>query len=257
MESEVTDVSFEDALQEEAQHDQAPPPPAQAPPRPRPAPGAQSHDESQTATAQAAPIPPPSPPEDSESKRAREEAQDDLEILAPPVESKAWIFGEGELKREYIQCELSVTGSAQWFALLGEFLDKAMSGENALSLNSLLSPPTPGGRGGQFSVADFQDADMFVHALGKLLVVMPEFLEKSVCIWLDVPDYEWELVRVIMRRSPKNGGMSHEMFEGILETFIDQNYGEIDRFFRVRFQRLRTRWQARAKEASQSRSSKR
>lgn len=250
MEAEVTEVSFEDALAEEAQHDQAE---GDAAPRPRPAPGGQhAHESPDSGHTQ---TPPPPPPTDSEAQAAAEQAKEDIEILAPPVESREWTFGEGEAQRTYVQCELSVTGSAQWFSLLGEFLDKAMSGENALSLNSLLSPPTP--RQGQFQLTDFQDADMFVHALGKLLIVGPEFLEKSVCIWLDVPDYEWELVRLLMRRSPKRGGMSPETFEGILETFIDQNYVEIDRFFRVRFQRLRARWQARAKEASQSRSSKR
>lgn len=253
METDVREVSFEEALAEEGQHDQVEG--GDAAPRPRPAPGGPHTNaaESDQEHTQAPPTPPPS---NSEAETAAEQAKEDIEILAPPIEAKQWAFGEGEARRTYVQSELSVTGSAQWFALLGEFLDKAMSGENHLSLNSLLSPPKPREGAGQFQLADFQDADMFVHALGKLLMVMPEFLEKSVCIWLDVPDYEWELVRLLMRRSPKRGGMSPETFEGILETFIDQNYAEIDRFFRVRFQRLRARWRARAKEASQSRSSK-
>jgi hypothetical protein len=60
-----------------------------------------------------------------------------------------------------------------------------------------------------------------------------------------------------MKLPPSQGGMSHDTFEEILATFLDQNYPEIDRFFRVRFPRLRDRYRARAKEANQSRSSKR
>jgi hypothetical protein len=197
-------------------------------------------------------------PQTEEEKREadakRKAAEEDLELLAPKVAPRQWTFGPEGSQRTYIQYELSVTGSAQWFGLVGEVLEDALSGDHALSLNSLLSMPTP--RGGQLQIQDFQDADMFVHALGKLLTHAPKFLEKSVCIWLAVPDYEWELVAELMKLPPSQGGMSHEQFEEILATFIDQNYPEIDRFFRVRFPRLRDRWQARAKEASQSRFSK-
>lgn len=247
MESDVREVSFEEALAEEnIDIDQS-----EAPARRRP-PHAHSVDGDAAQHTQSIPQP---FQEDSEAQRKQEEIKDDLETLAPPVESREWTFGEGDLERKYVQRELSVIGSAQWFRLLGDILDKTMSGDNALSLNSLLAPPTPR-EPGNFKIADFQDADMFVHALGKLLTVMPNFLEDSICIWLDVPDYERPLIRELMRRSPKIGGMSYDTFEEILATFIDQNYSEIDRFFRVRSQRLRARWQARAREASQSRSSK-
>jgi hypothetical protein len=188
----------------------------------------------------------------SKEEAERKAAQDDLELLAPKIKPREWTFGPEAQKRTYVQYELSVTGSAQWFGLVGEVLEDALSGDNALSLNSLLAVPER--QAGQFQIQDFRDADMFVHALGMLLTHAPEFLEKSVCIWLNVPDYEWELVAALMKLSPAQGGMSHDMFEGILETFIDQNYPEIDRFFRVRYPRLRARWQARAKEAAQSRS---
>jgi hypothetical protein len=232
METEVREVDFEDALKEEAGEQE------EAPSRPRP----QIQSES--------------PEETTEESQAKQQLKDDLELLAPKTAAREWTFGPSGQSRTYIQRELSVTGSAQWFGLVGEVLESALSGDNALSLNSLLAMPTPR-TPGQISLTDFQDADMFVHALGKLLIHAPKFLEKSVCIWLAVPDYEWEYVAELMRLSPSEGGMSHDMFEEILETFIDQNYPEIDRFFRVRYLRLRASWQARAKEAGQSRSSQR
>jgi hypothetical protein len=201
---------------------------------------------------------PPAPAEgNSEAAASAEEAKEDLEVLAPKVAAKEWTFGEGEIQRTYIQQELSVLGFAQWTGLVGEFLDKAMSGDNALTLNALMSPPSLRQAGQPITIQSFQDADVFVHAIGKLVQFAPDFLGKSVCIWLDVPDYEWDLVQALMKRSPKIGGMSHDDFQEILEIFIDQNYAEINRFFRERQRQIRARWQARAKEASQSRSSKR
>jgi hypothetical protein len=252
---DVREVSFEDALAEEAQNEDTPRP---RPPAPQPTIPESAIPESETIQVDTDQTPVSDTPvaETPESvAEQRAELEEELEDLEPAVAAKEWTFGEGESARSYIQCELSVIGSAQWFKLLGEVLEEAMTGENALSLNSILSPPTP--TGGQLQLQDFQEADMFVTALGKLLTVMPEFLEKSICIWLDVPDYEQELVNELMRRSPTRGGMSHDMFEEIVTVFIDQNYAEIDRFFRERFPRLRDRYRARAKEASRSRSQRR
>lgn len=249
METEATEVEFEDALAEEANANE---------PQARPAPGGQAPP--QTQAEHIAQIPQNFDQAEEQqpkaNEQAQEQAQEDQEILVPKTQAREWVFGQGDNSRKYIQEELSVIGEVQWFSLLGEFLDKALGGENAISLNALLSPPQRRGSN-QLQIQDFQDADTFVHALGKLVSFAPEFIEKSICIWLSVPDYEWELVRAYMKLSPKRGGMSHEDFEEIIATFIDQNYIAIDRFFRERYGRLRARYLARAKEASQSRSSKR
>lgn len=233
---DVREVSFEEALAEET--DQGAPQSESGgenplTPRPRPT----QHQEGQ--------------PEGSEVM-AEPEKPDDLEVLAPKIGAKQWTLGTGDFQKTYVQRELSVLGKAQWFSLVGEILDSALSGDNALSLNSLLTPPTPRA-GGSLSPTDFQDADTFVHAVGKLMEHSPTFLYKSICIWLDVPDYEWELVKDMMRRSPEQGGMSDDEFEEIFAIFIDQNYGQMIRFFQERFPRLRERWQARQTEIRERR----
>ena len=48
-----------------------------------------------------------------------------------------------------------------------------MSGENALSINSLMS--APGASAESLTMQDFRNADTFVHAVGKLLVYAPGF----------------------------------------------------------------------------------
>ena len=193
-----------------------------------------------------------------EAKTAKDQAEEELEYLAPKRGARQWPFGKdqnGNPIRMYTQRELSVIGKAQWFALVGEVFDKAMTGEGALTLNSILTPPP--GVNPQMQLQDFQDADTFVHAIGKLMVYAPEFLEKSICVWLSIPDYEWDLAREMMKMSPDQGGLSDDTFEDILATFIDQNFVGIDRFFRERANRVRARYQARAKEAAQSRSQRR
>lgn len=253
--NEDPEVEFETALAEEKQEGPPSEPEAENAfmrPRPEPVP----HPTLEDAGADQAPVQPPVNSETGSSS----DAEEDLEILVPKIAAKEWQFGheEGEnpVIRTYLQQELSVVGFAQWTGLVGEFLDDAMSGENALTMRSLLSPPSLT-KPGQPTIQDFQDADVFVHAIGKLVQFAPEFLMKSVCIWLDVPDYEWELVQALMKKSPAVGGMSHDMFQEIIEIFIDQNFGEINRFFRVRQQQIRARYRARAKEANPSRSSKR
>lgn len=255
-ETEAVDVKFEDAVAEEKENSD--PSAKNAFMRERPQPQEQNQVLQAAGADQA---PPKADTDDSETDEVRADTEEDMEILVPKIAAKEWTFGiEGDgdnpgIQRKYLQEELSVIGFAQWTGLVGEFLDDAMSGNNALTMSSLLSPPqlrTPGSP----SISDFKEADVFVHALGKLVQFAPDFTMKSVCIWLDVPDYEWELVQGMMKRSPKNGGMSYDMFQEILEIFIDQNYTEINRFFRVRQRQIRNRFQARAKEASQSRSSK-
>lgn len=206
------------------------------------------------------PRPRPQAHDQAVQEEAKQQAAEELEYLAPRKGARVWGFGkdqEDQPLRQYTQRELSVIGKAQWFALVGEVFDKAMSGDSAISLNSILSPPESVRAPGQMQLQDFQDADTFVHAIVKFMTYSPEFVEKSICVWLSVPDYEWDLVIALMKMSPDLGGLSDDMFEEILATFMDQNFVMIDRFFRERSRRIRARWQARAKEAELSRSQRR
>lgn len=192
----------------------------------------------------------------SKQEKADPEPQEDtLDILVPKKEPKVWKIGpEGGLQREYVQKPLSFIAKAQWFALVGGVLDKALSGPNGLRINNLLSAP---GRPGELRMEDFRDADTFVAAIAKLLEVAPGFLLDSYLIWLAVPDYEREIARDLMQRPEDEGGLSDAQGMEIIETFIDQNYEALDRFFREQVGQLQKRIQTRAKEAAESRSSRR
>jgi hypothetical protein len=190
----------------------------------------------------------------AEQAPAQEKAEDTLNVLRPKAEARAWEFGPENVRRTYIQKPLSFIAKMQWFALVGEVLDRALSGPNAMSLNSLFEAPAA--RGG-LSMESFRDADTFIQAVGKLMSVAPDFLVNSYCIWLNVPDYEREVVKQIMELPPDEGGLSDEQGIEIIEIFIDQNYEALDRFFQERLPALRDRLTDRAKQSGESRQSKR
>lgn len=174
--------------------------------------------------------------------------EDVLDLIQPKADPKQWTIGKDDYVRTYVQRPLSFIAKMQWFSLVGEVLDKAMSGQDRLSVNSLLSAPG-NMAGGQLSVADFRDADMFVQAVGKLLVHAPDFLQKSYCIWLNVPDFDRDLVKNIMALPPEDGGLTDNQGIEMIEVFIDQNYEALDSFFRERLGGLQKRVQKRAKDA--------
>lgn len=188
------------------------------------------------------------------AEEVKAEAQEEKEPEKTPQEILAELGLKHEPKQrtltdvqgneqKYIQKPLSFVGKIQFLSYIGEVLDKAMSGNNALQLNSLFDVPV---RGDILSAQDFSDAQTFVQAVGKLLVYAPDFLSKSYCIWLRIPEYERDWAIVAMEES-----LSDEEGFDIIDTFIDQNWETLQGFFSERLPNLSKRLQARYR-ASQS-----
>lgn len=167
---------------------------------------------------------------------------DVIDTLVPRVDPRTWSLSDGTQDREYIQRPLSFFGKMQFFSLVGEVIDKAVSGDEGLRISSLFE--APGGRDGFLSAADFRDADTFVQGVGKLLTYAPDFLEKSYCIWLGVPDHERKWAISVMRQPKDQGGFSDEEGIEIIEIFIDQNWESLEDFFRNKIVTLRDRVQS-------------
>lgn len=191
----------------------------------------------------------PVKPSDNGTPKQEKEEEDVLDILQPKADPKTWVIGKGDYERTYVQKPLSFIAKMQWFSLVGDVLDRALSGPDGMHLGNLFAAPG----GGQLAPQDFREADTFVQAVGKLLAVAPDFLVNSYCIWLNVPDYEREVVAEIMMLPPDEGGLTDEQGIEIIEVFIDQNYEALDTFFREFLGRLQKRVQARAQEASSKR----
>jgi hypothetical protein len=192
---------------------------------------------------------PVKPENNGTPKQENEEDEDILDILQPKAEPKTWVIGKDDYAREYVQKPLSFIAKMQWFSLVGDVLDQALSGPDGMHLGNLFAAPG----GGSFAPQDFREADTFVQAVGKLLAVAPDFLVNSYCIWLNVPDYERPAVAEIMKLPPDEGGLTDEQGMEIIEVFIDQNYEALDSFFRDSLGRLQKRVQTRAQEASKKR----
>lgn len=169
-----------------------------------------------------------------------EEKEDVLDTIVPKKEPKVWTIGPTDIQRTYVQKPLSFIAKMQWFSLVGEVLDKALSGPDGMSLNSLFSTPV---RGDALRMADFRDADTFVQAIGKLLAAAPEFLVDSYLIWLNVPDYDRDITRDLMKLPPDDGGLTDEQGMEIIEVFLDQNYEALADFFTLRISQLQKRVQ--------------
>ncbi len=183
------------------------------------------------------------PEEPKEEKEPEKTPQQILEELGLKHEPKKRVVSDGNNDREYIQKPLSFVGKIQFLSYIGEVLDKAMSGNNKLQLGSLFDVPV---RGETLTAQDFSDAETFVQAVGKLLVYAPDFLSKSFCIWLRVPEYERDWVTAVWEES-----LEDEEALDIVETFIDQNWDTLQGFFSEKLPSLSKRLQARYR-ASQS-----
>ena len=192
-------------------------------------------------------------PNQTTQESVKEDPAEVMDVLIPKGEPKLWKFGPNQ-ELEFVQRPLSFIGKMQWFALVGGVLDKALSGENGMSVNSLFTAPQRAD--GSFSVEDFRDADTFIQAIGKLLSHAPTFLTDSYCIWLGVPDYQHDVVGRIMALPEEQGGLSDEQGIEMIEIFIDQNYEAIDRFFRELVGTLQKRVKAKMEASQQAASSK-
>ena len=180
------------------------------------------------------------PPAPEKIREEKDKAKEVLEQIQPSAAAKQWTIGPESMQRTYTQKPLSFLGKIQWFALVGDVLDKALSGDNALSINNLFEGPV-GRNTTSLTTADFREADLFVQAVGKLLSVAPSFLVDSYSIWLNVPDYEKDLFTELMRLPAEDGGMSDDTGMEIIETFLDQNYESLADFFVERLGKLQRR----------------
>lgn len=178
-----------------------------------------------------------------------------VDEIKPRLEPRVQHIGPADAELgPYVQRELSVLGRMQWFALVGEVMDRAMSGENPLTIGHLFEAPK-GARDGNPSLAEFREADTFVKALSKLVRYSADFMEESFIIWLDVPDHDQRQFKMYLKLPESEGGISEDDFFEIIETFVDQNWTAIDRFFRERLVQIRKRIEARNTKAQSSPSS--
>lgn len=180
-----------------------------------------------------------------------EEKRDVIDTIVPKAGAKEWrvkqISKEGTIVEEetYTQRPLGFFGKMQFFSLVGEVIDKSISGDedsSGLKLSALFELP---GQRGELKASDFREADVFVQGVGKLLTYAPDFLEKSYAIWLGVPDWKKDWAIGVMTSPVELGGLTDEEGLEIIEIFIDQNWETLEDFFQKKIASLRARVNAR------------
>lgn len=179
-----------------------------------------------------------------EEEKASEEVNETLDTLEPQAEQRERVLTyEGE-DRIYTQKPLSFFGKMEFFSLVGEAIDNAMSGDNGLTVNGMLNSIAPGAD--SLSMDNMVDADTFMASAAKIAVYAPDFFKDCYCVWLGVPMGERNWARAALDNISDEEGIS------IVETFIDQNLEALRDFFNEKLRHLMKRGQDRldAKSAS-------
>ena len=154
-------------------------------------------------------------------------ATDVLETLRPSADPVDRVVGpEGE-QRTYTQKPLSFFGKMDFYALVGQTIDEAMS--SGMSLDALIGDSS--GLGTSLTAANFTEADSIVATIGKLAHYAPELLIDSYCIWLNVPMNERQWFKLTVVKPVDEGGLSDEDGLDIINVFIAQNAEAMENFF--------------------------
>jgi len=164
-------------------------------------------------------------------------AEEQLETIAPSVAERTVYLGVEPEVLTFVQKPLSFFGKLEFFSVMGKALDKAMSGDEGLSLSQLFEVPERSADG-SLRPNDFKEADVFVKGLTKIAEQAPEVLLDLYCVILAVPRGSRDYVKDLMQESSEEGGLSDDDGFGILETFLAQNWEVMNGFFRDRIPAL-------------------
>jgi hypothetical protein len=175
-------------------------------------------------------------PENEGARERIREQQEEIEKIVPNKAHRKWKIGD----TEYVQRPLSYLAKMEFFSLLAMTIDKAMQGDNALTISGMLSQ-VGFTREGRLTLDDLRDADVFVNGISKLLIFSPDFLADSYCIWLAIPHGDRPWAKTMLGRPEDEGGLSDDQGFQIIETFLDQNADALESFFVERIPRIAKR----------------
>lgn len=177
-----------------------------------------------------------------------ENARKELDKLDPQTKPKRWMIGKapehGGTEKQYsiyVQDKLPWMPRQQFFSLVARTFSQAIkaSGGNVAGMADVFGDE--GGslmdRGRRLTQRDLTDASQFMTLAFELIGYSADFLIDCYVILLDVPraEREWARMRFSEPWDPdkEKYGLKDEQHEEIIQTFIDQNYEEIRRFFVV------------------------
>lgn len=175
-----------------------------------------------------------------------------LDKIVPQAEPKTVILLNHGQEIKLVQKPLGFFQKLDLFSYLGDAVDLATSGKDGLSISSVLGDFTRGPN----QAPQGLNPDVLVQGVAKLAQYVPNVIQQSFCIILNVPKEDREAIIEIMSRPKDEGGLSDDDAIGIIETFFDQNADEVKDFFDGKLRRLSERWRETFSPASKG-SSKR
>lgn len=183
--------------------------------------------------------------EERAAEREREEAQqkheDDMEILEPLADPRRWVVGKppekGGSEDEYsiyVQEPLAYMARLRFFSMVSGRIAQAI--KQGATLDLVGDSATGNFRQRAVAVVqDFDNAGSFMTLAAQLMEYSPDFLLDCYCLWMNVPRDErrWAKTVMDMPWDPDRNkwGLKDSDHEDIVNTFLDQNYEEMRRFF--------------------------
>ncbi len=161
-----------------------------------------------------------------------EETKDATDVLEPRSATRFQALGlndQGAPVFLFEQKPLSFMGKMDFFSVMGRALDKAMSGEDGLSIADLFAVPEPGPDG--LTLEDFKGEDVFVRGIAKIISYAPDVMSDLFCVAWAVPRGQREMVKEYMRLPEDEGGLSDQDGADTMTYFVDQNWEVIRDFF--------------------------
>lgn len=207
---------------------------------------------------------------ESEVPEEKPEPKSPLEDLERQVEHRTWEFRgvvrgimrggapvEQEVAYTFVQKPLSYPSMMQFTGMIGQKIDQAMSGPDALSVGAIAelanvaqiasSGNLAAAAGSMLMQDESSGIDMFVRGFAKLASYIPEILEEAQCIWLRVPLSDRWTIRQLWSNPVDEGGMSMDDGEEMFDLFLRQNYEDVEDFFTRRLRRIMNRVQTERK----------
>jgi len=149
---------------------------------------------------------------DEATKNVNEEVAEELDILEPRTETKAWQFSDGEVHKTYTQKPLGFFHKVEFFSLLGDTVDQMSESGRPLDINGIL------GSGA--------DMDSLVAIVSRVASHAPDALKEAYCIALAVPRGEREWAKWVMEEQ-----LTDEEGFDLMERFVEQNGDAMKDFF--------------------------
>lgn len=165
-----------------------------------------------------------------------EPERDPVEAIAPmeprmqPVIRHLGRDSKGEAIFTFRQQEMSFLSKWEFFRLVAKALKALADAQGeGFSLGLLMGAL---GLAEGVKMEDAMRADVIIGGFMRLCEHMPELLDDSICIWLNVDPPMREHCKYLMRKPASEGGFSDDEGFDIVHVAIEQNMESFSRFFR-------------------------